>query len=84
MCLLNETGLRGRNKVNIPGYSSFTRNRKEKAMGGISTSFKDKMSADTVNVGQGADEDEYLIVRLEQFKPAICVINCYGEQEGRV
>ena len=84
LCLLNETGLRGRNKVQLQGYTTFSRNRVEKLMGGISTSIRNKMGPHVVNVGQGAGDDEYLIVRLEQFSPAICVINCYGEQEGRV
>ena len=84
LCLLNETGLRGRNKVILPGYTTFSRNRVEKSMGGISTSLKDKMRPHVVNIGQGAGEDEYLIIRLDQFNPAICVVNCYGEQEGRV
>ena len=75
LCLLNETGLRGRNKVILPGYTTFSRNRVEKSMGGISTSIKDKMRPHVVNVGQGAGEDEYLIIRLDQFNPAICVIN---------
>ena len=83
ICILNETGLRGRNKVNIPGYLTYTKNRVKKYMGGISTSIKDKLRNFTVNVGQGIEEDEYLITRLDNFNPAVCVINCYGEQEGR-
>ena len=78
------TGLKGRNKVQLPGYTTFSRNRVDKSMGGISTSIKNNMGNQAINVGQGEGDDEYLIVRLEQFKPAICVINCYGEQEGRV
>ena len=52
-------------------------------MGGISTSIKDKCRSSTVNVGQGEGDDEFLIVRLDNFNPAICVVNCYGEQEDR-
>ena len=77
-----KTGLKGRNKVQLPGYTTFSRNRVDKSMVGISTSIKNNMGNQAINVGEGYDE--YLIVRLEQFKPAICVINCYGEQEGRV
>ena len=84
ICILNETGLRGKNKLKIQGYITFSRNRVEKAMGGISTSVKDNIANCAVNVGQGAGDDEFIIVRLEQFTPAICLINYYGEQEGRV
>ena len=80
---LNETGLRNRNKVNIPGYISFSRNRKEKSMGGVSTSVKLKFKPHTVNIKEGAGEDEYLITRLDHCYPALCIINVYGEQEGR-
>ena len=34
----------------------------------------------TVEAGQGEDEDEYLVTRLECFSPALIIINCYGEQ----
>ena len=34
----------------------------------------------TVEAGQGEDKDEFLITRIECFSPALCVINCYGEQ----
>ena len=83
VCILNETGLKGKNKVIIPGYTTFFKNREVKNMGGISTSIKDKWRDFAVNVGQGSHEDEYIITRLDNFKPAICIINCYGEQESR-
>ena len=82
ICVLNETGLRGKNKVILPGYITFTRNRVAKAMGGISTSIKDNWRAHTVHVGEGEKDDEFLIVRLDNFHPPICIVNHYGEQEG--
>ena len=84
VCILNETGLKGKNKVSLPGYLTFTKNREVKSMGGISTSIKEEWKNFAVNVGQGEGEDEFLITRLDNFKPAICVINYYGEQESRV
>ena len=71
LCILNETGLRGRNKVTLPGYLSYTRNRVVKSMGGISTSVKDTIKDSTVKVTEGIENDEFLIIRLEQFSPAI-------------
>ena len=82
ICVLNETGLRGKNKVILPGYFSFTRNRVAKAMGGISTSIKDNWRTSTVHMGEGEGDDEFLIVRLDNFNPPICIVNYYGEQEG--
>ena len=49
-------------------------------MGGISTSIKNNMGNQAINVGQGEGDDEYLITRLDCFNPALNIINCYGEQ----
>ena len=83
VCTLNETGLRGRNKVVLPGYISFTKNRAAKAMGGICTAVKDTLKDNVVHVGEGEGDDEFHIIRLDNFTPPICILNCYGEQEGR-
>ena len=83
ICILNETGLKGRNKVNIPGYITFSRNREVKSMGGISTSIKEKFKNFAANVGQGVGDDEFIITRHSQLCVPINVINWYGEQESR-
>jgi hypothetical protein len=36
-----------------------------------------------VHVGEGEGDDEFQIIRLDNFTPPICILNCYGEQEGR-
>ena len=81
---LNETGLRSRNKASIPGYITFTRNRKVKAMGGISTSVRDNLKHNAMNIKEGIDDDEYMITGLDHCTPALSVVNIYGEQECRV
>ena len=80
---LNETGLNGLNKVKLYGYSSFSRNRKEKSMGGVSTSVKEELKTHTVNIKEGDNDDEFIIICINHVKPAICIINWYGEQECR-
>ena len=35
-----------------------------------------------MGAGEGIEDDEYLITRVECFKPALSVINCYGEQRN--
>ena len=52
-------------------------------MGGISTSVKDTLKDNVVHVGEGEGDDEFLVIRLDNFTPPICILNCYGEQEGR-
>ena len=80
LVLMNETLLVGNMKVSIPAYTSWSRNRTGKGGGGIATSVADKYKDCAVAAGQGEDEDEYLITRIDCFSPALCVINCYGEQ----
>ena len=33
-----------------------------------------------MSAGEGEGDDEFLVTRVECFQPALCVINCYGEQ----
>jgi hypothetical protein len=80
---LNETLLTGKNKLKLPCYHSFTKNRKEKLFGGISTSVHDDLKEHAVCVGEGEGEDEFHCIRLGNFVPPITVVNCYGEIEGR-
>ena len=80
MVILNETLLAGNMKVSIPEYTSWSRNRTEKGGVGIATSVANKYKDCAVGAGQGEDEDKYLITRINCFSPALCVINCYGEQ----
>jgi hypothetical protein len=80
---INETGLRAQNKVKIPGYFSFSKNRIEKCMGGVATAVTNDMKQNTVKVKEGEDDDEYIIIRVEQYQFPINIVNYYGEQEGR-
>ena len=80
MLVMNETLLMGSTKVSIPGYLSWSKNRTEKGGGGIATSVANQYKDLAVGAGQGEDEDEYLVTRIESFSPALNVINCYGEQ----
>ena len=79
---LNETLLTGNMKVSIPPYSWWTKNRKDKGGGGIATGVSQEYKGYSVGVGEGSENDEYLITRIEAYKPALNIINCYGEQRG--
>ena len=80
---INETQLRAGNKVNINGYTCFSKNRKEKAGGGICSAVVNKLRDHTIRVGEGQDDDEWQELRLSHTKPAVSIFNVYGEQEGR-
>ena len=79
---MNETLLVGSMKLSIPNYTSWSKNRTDKGGGGIATAVANQYRDCTVGAGQGEEEDEYLVTRLECFSPALHVINCYGEQRN--
>ena len=81
--ILNETALRGSNKAKIDGYFTFQKNRATKAMGGVATLIENHLKSNTVKVAEGEDNDEYIITRIDKCKPALNIVNIYGEQEGR-
>ena len=67
---LNDTNLKGKLKVKVPGYFSFDRNR-EKHKGGVSTVIANHLKHNTMKVAEGEEEDEYIITRLDNTVPAI-------------
>ena len=77
---LNETQLVGRTKVSLASYKSWTKNRTEKGGGGIATAVSQSFKDSSVSAGEGEGDDEFLVTRVESFRPALCIINCYGEQ----
>ena len=80
---LNETHYMNNKKLNIEGYVTFNRNRKNVNGGGIATCIKIKDAVDALKVFEGSNDDEMLITRHGQFMTAINVINIYGSQEAR-
>ena len=79
---INETNLKKNAKLHMDGYKCFSRNRKNAAMGGVTTAVKEKHFQNTLKVNEG-EKEEYIITRHSQFQPAINVINHYGTQESR-
>ena len=63
-----------------PTYVSWTRNRTEKGGGGIATAVSRQYNDTAVEAGEGDKDEEYLIVRIEAFSPALNIVNSYGEQ----
>ena len=52
-------------------------------MGGIATLVANSHKQNTTKVGEGFNNDEYIIVRLDHVNPPLNIINWYGEQESR-
>ena len=63
-----------------PSYISWSKNRTANAGGGVATAVARAYMDKTGGAGEGVGNDEYLITRVATFKPALNVVNCYGEQ----
>ena len=79
---LNDTKLKGKLKVKVPNYFSYDKNR-EKYKGGVSTIIANHLKHNTMKVTEGKEDDEYIVTRLDNTKPAINIINVYEQQESR-
>jgi hypothetical protein len=82
MILFNETLLTGKANIKLTPYSSWCKNRTEKGGGGIASGVRQEYKDCSVQAGEGQEDDEYIITRVECFQPALNVINCYGEQRS--
>ena len=83
LLVISESHMKFETKANIPGYSSYSRNRKDKSQGGIVTSVRDDESIDCLKVTEGQDCNEFIITRHSKFQTPINVINLYSCQENR-
>ena len=52
-------------------------------MGGVSISTKNDEAKHVVKIKEGEFDDEFILVKHEKYKPAICVMTIYGEQENK-
>ena len=80
---LVETNLKRTKKVEIEGYTCYSRNRNVGKMGGIATLVKNTAKDSVIKVGEGSDGNEYIITRHNEFKIPINIITLYGEKESR-
>ena len=71
---LNEHGVRGSNKVQIENYYTFSKNRKNKKMGGVSLSIPEDKIDSFMKIKEGEYSDEYFIIRNESFVPPINIL----------
>ena len=83
LLVVSESHLKFENKVKIPGYYSYSRNRKDKIQGGIITAIKEDEAKECLKVSEGQNTNEYLVTRHNKFQIPINVINVYSCQENR-
>ena len=93
--LINETLLTGPRQIKSKDYLVYCKNRQEKdkeekerkggegAGGGVATLISKQLQASTIKAGEGRQGDEYIITRLSHVRPALNIVNIYGENENR-
>ena len=84
LVLLGETHFCSERKVEIPGYLTFSRNRVDKASGGVTTAVLNDDAPNVIRVEVGEADNEFIVTRDDQFETPINVINFYGQQECRL
>ena len=82
--MLNETHFQAGRKVQLNKYASYSRNRNDKAAGGISTSVLNNDAPSCIRVAEGKDDNEFIVTRHSQFETPVNIINLYGQQECRL
>ena len=80
--VINETQLRGKMKAELLPYGCWSRNRVEQGGGGIATAVSPALRNSAMGAGEGDGGDEFQVTRIEKYKPAVNIINCYGEQRN--
>ena len=75
--------MKGSAKLEIPGFSTYAKNRVNRNGGGISTCVTEREVSHTVKIKEGHNEHEFIITRHEQFATPINIINIYGMNECR-
>ena len=79
--MISETHFHGDRKVHVPGYLTYSRNRVDKASGGLATAILNDEAQNVVRVEEGVANNEYIVTRHDQFDTPINIINFYGQQE---
>ena len=79
---LQETHFYGKNKVNLPGYVTFYKNREKfGSKGGVSISIQQPWGEESVLVYESKN-CELIAVKICCTSPPTCVVNYYGAQEN--
>ena len=80
--MFNDTNLKGKLKIKIPRYFSYSKNR-EKFKGGVATVIANHLKHNTMKVTEGKDYDEYIVTRFDHTVPPVNIVTIYGNQESR-
>ena len=78
--MIQETKLRKKGDIKIPGYQIFELNRKDSNGGGLITGVKEELSP--VLIMEGDNEIELLVIEANLSSLQVRIFNGYGPQEN--
>ena len=75
-------GLKKDKKFSLPGYSTYNKNRINKAMGGVATAIREDTAGFALKIAEGNEDNEFIITHHAQFTNPINVMNMACKKEG--
>ena len=79
---LCETFTSGKRHPSVKGFTTYFRNRVQRAMGGIALIIKDEKAKYAVKVEEGVGENEFIAVKLTNCEPNLVLFLYYGAQSN--
>ena len=80
--ILTETNFKGNRHPKLPNFVTFFRNREILNMGGICIMVKEKYKNYTVRSKSGSGSNEFMVVKINCFKPKLAILALYGSQKS--
>ena len=81
--MLNETHAAENKPPTLKGFTTYSRARVGKRMGGVAVLIRDELDHGAVKIEEGEGDNEYLAVKLQSLEPPLVVFSYYGQQEGQ-
>ena len=82
-CLITESQCSGKKNIKLPGFTGYFRNRVGKSKGGICLYVRDSWAPYCMKLESGEGNNEYFVVKVEAFSPALVIVVYYGVQENQ-
>ncbi len=81
--VITESQTMGEKNIPIKGYTCYYRNRILREKGGVCIYVHERLGNGVVKTESGLENNEFLIIRLENFSPNVVVIGYYGIIESQ-
>ena len=78
IAIISETQCSKDKNIKIPNYVNYFRNRIQREKGGVCIYVSEKLSNGCMKLETGLENNEYFVLRLENFSPNLIVMGYYG------